>query len=198
MLRELAAMRRPTVALPLAEILRATGLRSGQGLALVVGDLVRGPDGSPGLHVPAGKSRREQEEDRVVPIAPVLAPLLAALAAEAEAEGRTHLVPFHGSVAGGRRTSVARTFRGAWEAATARGEARRDVWDPPKRGQARPVHALRAGLQAELLRAGVAEAVVKALVGHAGGLAGGHYVSVEDRWAAMRAAVATIPPIWWG
>lgn len=171
-------------AVPATVIGRCTGLRIGQVLSLTVGDVDL--DGGT-LAVRVGKSRAERRGRRV-PIAPALAPYLAGLV-----DGR----PATANVVGytGKPDKVLHT---AWGVASSLGAVPRDVWAPGDRAVARPTHALRAAFQSHLVRNGASDATIDALVGHAGGVRGGHYVGIgpdDARWPAMVAAVGTIPEL---
>jgi integrase len=208
-IRRVAAMPRTgNVALPVVVIARWTGLRVAQIMAIRVVDV-----DLPGraLVVSKGKGRRETAERRRIPITTELRDWLAPYVARAQDEGRDLLFLRRSDAArkrsgeprSGKVSNPDRTVRRAWEAATAAGEARREVWDPAvwdpeSRRQSRPDHAFRAALQAALVVVGVRDEVIDALVGHVGGVRARHYVLMEDaRATAMRAAVDLLPPIDW-
>lgn len=195
LIRQLVALgpKAQHVALPVAVIGRYTGLRAGQILAIELRDLdlVAGT-----LRVRTGKSAAERQAQRLIPLAGELIPFVERLVAEAEAAGRELLLHRRADKASARPCPPDRTFRRAWEAATAAGEARREVWSPSSRDQGRPIHCLRAALQSELVQLGVAESTIDAIVGH-GGLRSRHYVAQADRLDAMAAAVGLLPSIDW-
>ncbi len=66
-------------------------------------------------------------------------------------------------------------LRRAWEESG----ARRGVWAPEGRGNARPDHAFRAGFQSALKRAGADDEAVAFLVGHALPGTRANYVAAE-------------------
>lgn len=166
-----------------AVIMRYTGLRVDQAKSILREDV----DLSKGkLLVRKGKSRQEQAEMRVIPLSRHLLaePLFVAATAE---EGTGLLV---------RTRSPATVVRNAWQDATEHDGVPEYVWRPVNRENARPDHAFRAALQAQLMRAKVAPDVIDFLVGHAGGLRGTHYGRDMDHEA--REAVDGLPPIDWG
>jgi integrase len=194
-LRRLDDLHHSTIALPATVIARCTGLRIGQILEIRAEDLnLRART----LTVTAGKSQREKAERRTIPIAPVLAEYLMPWVARREDDPTAFLLTRRSDLTRGKGRKPDGTLKRVWEDATKAGEVREAVWKPPGRGSARPDHAFRAAFQAYLVRKGVRDEVIDALVGHAGGLRERHYVnSLEERWDAMVEAVALIPPIAW-
>lgn len=165
-------------------IMRYTGLRLRQVTGLRRDDLDLG---ARTLLVRTGKSKQEQAEMRVVPLARHLLnePLFLAAVAAAAPEGR--LV----------KCSNPRTVvRAAWTEASERDGVPRHVWAPPNRINGRPDHGFRAAFQAHLTAARVSADVVDFLVGHRGDLRGTHYG--RDLIEEARAAVDALPPIDWG
>jgi len=191
-LRELAGDGRRSVSLRLCTVARFTGLRAAQILRLRRQDLDLDRRV---LVVTTGKSRRERATQRVVPVSDhLLSELQPILGRPPDAPLICH-----------PRTSVKRarvhiptaTVREAWERATARRQARREVWDPPSRGHARPIHAFRAGFQAALRTRGASEGTVRRLVGHRDTTAARHYVDDASVMDELRDAMALLPPIDW-
>lgn len=133
--------------------------------------------------VRGGKSRREKASIRRVPITEAFV---------------NDIGPYLSKqIKGPGASTPSERFRRAWEIATEDGKVRREVWAPRNRTNSRPDHAFRAGFQAHLVRAGVRDEVISALVGHAPGIRGRHYVGLDSMADAMRAAVELIPPISW-
>lgn len=174
-----------------AVVMRFTGLRASQVMALRCKDvnLARRE-----LRVTTGKSRREQAEQRVVPISTHLVAELSAWVGSQDGEA---------PLVRRRRTGRAwginlpmDTLSMAWEKVTLAGEARREVWEPPNRDQARPEHAFRAGFQAFLDGQGVRDSVIDFLVGHSPkSVRGRHYA--PPTMEQLRLAVELLPPIAW-
>lgn len=154
----------------LATLLRFTGLRVSQALALVWADfdLERGE-----LHVrpELGKSAQEMT-GRVVPISPHL---VAILAGWGRREG------FVVQCSRSARLARPRDLERAWARAEVRKDARRQ-----------PHHAFRKGFVSELKRLGADNDAVEVLVGHSLGLRG---VYTDSDAIPLRAAVALIPPL---
>lgn len=176
-----------------AIVMRYTGLRISQALAIARADL---DVDALTLTVRTGKTRRERAAQRVVPVsrhmladlAPYLGPedgLLIRRRSDLRAEPSRNHHP-RGSLTA------------AWDAATKAGEARREVWAPATREIARPDHAFRAALQGHLVEAGVRDEVIDALVGHAGkSTRSRHYAGPAALFAAMREAVDALPAVDW-
>ncbi len=171
---------------------RFTGLRASQILSLNRGDL----DAERALlTVTVGKSRREQAERRTIPVS---RHLVTELADVLDREPDQPLV---------RRASTTRepvrvhqtvaTVKRGWEAVTEAGLARREVWAPPNRSQARPQHALRSAFQAALRNERAPEWVINRLVGHAGSTRDQHYVDDASVENVLREWVDRLPPIDW-
>ena len=81
-----------------------------------------------------------------------------------------------------------------WELAVEDGVARVTVAKPPNRQKASPTHCFRSGFMACLAEAGVSDAVLDHLVGHAPGtVRGKHYASPS--LGSPHRAVALIPPL---
>lgn len=196
MLRELA--KRPKVrnlALPAAIIARCTGLRISQVLGIGTDDVDLEKRT---IVVRIGKTEGEKVAPRTIPYAEALHPHLVAQVARAKKSGTMWPRRKDAEVEDSQR-GPDRTLSKCWEACTARGEVRREVWDPPDREISRPDHALRAAVQGVLTERGVRKDVVDVMVGH--GL-----VSVRDRhyvdpaiahFDAMCEGVKFIPPIDW-
>lgn len=174
-------------------IMRYTGLRISQVLAIRREDL---DVSTLSLTVTTGKSRRERTQQRVIPVSQAMLDDLAPyMGGEGEGLIRRRK-DLRAPTNRGHHPSG--TIRRAWEAATAAGEARREVWDPPNRKIARPEHAFRAALQGHLEGKGWREEVIDALVGHAGrSTRRRHYASGAALMGAMREAVDNLPPIDW-
>lgn len=173
-----------------AVVMRYTGLRAGQVLAIQAGDV---DFATSTLRVRIGKSRREQAAQRAVPLSPHLVAHLRSWLASSSAED---LVVPRRKAKSGSRYVPSPTLRAAWEAATEAGEARREVWCPPTRKQARPDHAFRAAFQAFMESKGVREAVIDHLVGHAPqSVRGKHYAPATE--AQLEEAVRLLPAIDW-
>ncbi len=184
---------RAEIARRLGIVLRFTGLRLGQALALRRADIdLNGAT----MTVRTGKSRLEEAECRTVPVS---RSLIAEMRSWAEplAADCPLIEPRLGSASVQACTKAYR-FRAAWESAVAAGEARDAVWNPTNRKQARPEHAFRAAFQAHLRIAGVAEPVIDALVGHHSSTTRArHYAGIDTLTAQMRAAVDAMPEIDW-
>jgi integrase len=180
----------PEVAHILA-MMRATGLRIGQVLGALAGDL---DIDRATLRVRVGKSRREKAAQRTVPVSrDLLATLGPRLAACAPAD---LLFPSPGDPAR-PRVSPAALVRRLWETSTEAGTARRETWAPERR-RSRPDHAFRAGFLSGLARQGVELEVREALAGHAASTTQGrHYAGADALMEPMRAAVDAMPPIDW-
>lgn len=151
---------------------RCTGLRVSQALRLEWADVdldARRLTVRPEL----GKSRQERR-GRVVPLAPVLADELAGWGVR---EGRI--------VQGAPRANPHIRVRAAW---------RRSGVDPAVWAK-RPTHSLRRCFVTQLTGAGVRQLVIRALVGHAGGVTEAAYLDPAALWDEMVAAVATVPPV---
>jgi len=151
----------------LAILMRCTGLRVWQAKRLRWDDvdlerreiIIRGE---------LGKSRQERA-GRIVPMAPVLATLLAGWGVR------------EGLVAGVSADQYP-AIRRAWTAAGVRD----GIW------RQRPHHAFRKGFVSELRRAGASSDAVEYLVGHSLGLVG---VYTDPRALGLDAAVALVPPL---
>lgn len=193
-IRRLAAMPHTTTSLPAAVISRCTGLRVTQALSIRAQDvnLDRGT-----LRVTTGKSRREKL-GRTVPVAPVLVDFLVPYVERWRDQSGHTLVSYRSDATSWRPRRPSDTLRRVWEAATAAKEVRPEVWAPESHEKARPTHAFRAAFQTFLVDQGVRDEIIDALVGHGGSLRSSHYVNEKARMAAMREAVALIPPIDWG
>lgn len=189
-IRRLKALPRSQVSLPVTVIARCTGLRVAQVLALTVGDVNLS---ACTLAVRTGKSRLEKL-GRVVPIVDHLRDWLVPFVANRPAEDQ---LIRRRSDAGDRAAGATNALARVWTAATGAGEVRSEAWAPEGRVYRRPDHAFRAAFQHHLVTAGIRDEVIDALVGHSRGIRARHYVSDDARWEAMKAAVATIPPITW-
>ena len=182
LVREARRCKHPSCAGDLLEVMRATGLRISQVMALRVGN-VEGLDGDdPRLQVRTGKSAREKR-GRVVPIAPSVVPLLRRRCA-----GRSAHAPVLPSRPG------AATLRAVVGRCVARGEVREAVIRPEGRRNERTSHSMRAGLQRHLRRAGVEDRVIDLLVGHKGATVRDRHYDRAD-WGELVAAVARVPPV---
>lgn len=183
---------RPLDALRLAVIMRYTGLRIEQAAVIHRKDI----DLAAGtLLVRKGKTRQEQAGSRKVPVSPHLLRDLGAWLTTAQ---NGPLFPDEADPSLPIRSyrNQTRYVTDAWKAASAAGEARQSVWNPPSRRKARPDHAFRAAIQAELENLGFSDAVVDRLVGHApSGTRRKHYAKASER--AVNAAVQQIAPIDW-
>ena len=195
-LRQLMNRRHAYVALSAAIVMRWTGLRVAQTRALRWTDLdVEALTLT--LPAAAGKSRREKSSARSIPISKgMLSDLERACAAPLR--DPVWVVPRANTRVCGAKTGSQpnNTIREAWRSATALGEVRRDVWDPPSRAVARPNHAFRAAIQAFWDNARVREAAIDVLVGHAPATTRRrHYAPIEPE--DLRAAVDLLPPVNW-
>lgn len=172
------------VALPVAVVMRSTGLRVSQVGGILVGDVNLA---ACTLFVRTGKSQREKADPRTLPIPAHLAEYLRDRVVGRSTSER--LIPI------GRSPDP--TLSRAWRLTTAAGLTRLEVWKPPGRVNARPDHAFRAAYQAHLVTNGVRDEIVDRLVGYPSDTRASHYVGEEARWEAMRAAVDLIPDIEW-
>lgn len=174
----------------MAIVQRFTGLRLFQAAGLLLEDCDRA-GGT--LLVRRGKSQREAALMRRVAVSPHLwVALEDVLAARTSGplfpeEGRPNapMVSYR---------NTTRYVMRAWEQAVEEGAARATVARPPNRAKASPTHCFRAGFMANLAEAGVNDAVLDHLVGHApGSVRGKHYASPSLEM--QRRAVAVIPPL---
>lgn len=193
-LREAGRRRSPELQ-DVLTVLRFTGLREGQAMALLVQDIELAPE--PRLWIDTGKGRSEKR-GRWVPLSPHLATMFARLVAGKEPGDLVFRC--------GSRKDLAipsSTMRALLEACEKRGELRKDVWRPKTRDNSRTTHMYRAGLQAfwEYPLRGkrpVSRKAIDALVGHA--RAG---ESVRDLhyapalWEEMKRAVEMLPGVEW-
>lgn len=174
-----------------AVVMRFTGLRISQALGVRCRDVDLA---AATMRVRVGKSRREKARRRLVPISPHLVAIV-----EPWMEGRdpdAELVRRRRDMrsATGEQHLPTKTFTDAWEAATAAGSARREVWAPENRRQARPEHAFRAAFVRALTANGVRDPVIDFLVGHQpSGVRGRHYA--EPEMPELVQAVAGLPPL---
>ncbi len=181
LVREARRRGKGSLAGPLLEIMRGTGLRISQVCALRVRDLDWQAEDGVSLTVRKGKSASERP--RVVPVAPTLLPLLRGLCA-----GKRP----HERIVDKRPGNS--TLRSIKDRCIARGEVRPEVFRPEGRRNDRISHYMRAGLQRHLRRRRVEDRVIDLLVGHQG-------ASVRDRhydrgdWEELVAAVAQLPPV---
>lgn len=193
-LREAGRRRSPELQ-DVLTVLRFTGLREGQGMAILVQDIELTPE--PRLWIDTGKGRSERR-GRWVPLSPHLAALFTRLIV-GKAPG--DLVFRCGSRKD--RTVPSSTMKALLQACEARGELRKDVWRPKTRDNYRTTHMYRAGLQAfwerpSLAVERVSQKAIDALVGHTH--AG---ESVRDLhyspalWEEMKRAVELLPPVDW-
>lgn len=176
-----------------AVLMRATGLRIEQV------SCIRGADIDPvenTLVIAKGKSRREKALMRTVAIPAWLVPTLRALGAwragfliqHMDRYGGVHDAPMPSP------RNLAQHFKSAWERAAKDGAARPGIWAPGNRVKASTTHALRAVYQATLEEAGVRDAVIDWLVGHAGRSTRATSYT-KPSLEAMRAAVEKVPPV---
>ena len=121
-----------------------------------------------------GKSKQERR-GRVVPISPHL---VAEMAGWGVRDG--YLVETRGE----KRRIDNETLHRIWKATGAPAE----VWR-------QPLHAFRKAFVSRLVEAGVAEHVIKCLVGHARGTTGDVYTEAAAMMPMMRSAVALIPAV---
>lgn len=154
-------------------VMRFTGLRKMQVMRLRWADVDRA-HALLTIRPELGKSRKERR-GRVVPIAPHLMNTMAGWNTGSgfviEKPGRT-------------RRPDNETLRRFWIRAGMPAETLRQ-----------PCHAMRKALVSELTRRGVADRVIKALIGHTQGTTGDVYRDPVSLMPAMRAAVALMPPI---
>lgn len=191
MLRALDRRGQHPETLAFAIVCRYLGWRAGQVAELRLEDVDLG---RMQVTIPTGKSRREKEERRVVPLSvrlleePGIRALLTRSSSGPVFRGRGH--------EGVRQWLPDRAFAVAWEYATETEGVPREVWDPPQRRHARPTHALRAAVRSHWLEAGAPREVVDYLVGQAP-------TSVGDRHygrplvEVARTHVDNIPPVEW-
>lgn len=178
----------------LGVVLRFTGLRVSQVLALRRGDIDLEHRT---LVVTVGKSRMEEAERRTIPLS---APFVAEISPWAAGRRAGDLLFPRFGVAGDPRRASAKadSLKAAWVAATAAGEAREIVWKPVTRKISRPEHAFRAAFQAHLRKKSVAEEVIDALVGHHGrSVRARHYAGSDSLWERMQEAMDHLPPVDW-
>jgi integrase len=192
MIRWLAQDGRRNVSKRVAIVGRHTGLRISQILALQRVDL---DVESAILTVRTGKTKRERAEPRLMPVS---RHMIDDLADVLERHSTAPLVRcVSTTLEPARLHHPTATVTKAWEAVTAAGLARREVWDPPNRRQARPQHAFRAGYQAALRNLGAPEWVIDRLVGHKGSTRDAHYVDDSSVMDVLRQWVDQLPPIDW-
>ena len=161
-------------------VLRCTGLRVSQGIALDWSDVDLE---ARTLMVRTGKSRQEGA-GRVVPLAPVLA---REMAGWGRREGRVcggSRVNSIGQITGGARHAIGRR----WPRVELTREVREAV-------DAQPFHSIRRAFVSGLRAAGVDDEVRGALVGHAVGLTSDTYTTTSALWPAMVDAVAKVPEV---
>ncbi|MFZ5479212.1 MAG: hypothetical protein ACOZNI_20780 [Myxococcota bacterium] len=191
-LREAGRRRSPELK-DVLTVLRFTGLREGQGMAIRVKDVELQPE--PRLWVDTGKSRAEKR-GRWVPISPHLAAVFARLVTGKAPEDLIF-------ACGNRkdRTIPSSTMKALLEACEERGEIRADVWRPKSRDNFRTTHMYRAGLQAFWERPPrgkrpISRKAIDALVGHAHAgetVRDLHYSPAI--WEEMRRAVGMVPEV---
>lgn len=173
-----------------AIVMRYTGLRISQALALTRADL---DAEALTIRVRTGKSRREKADQRVIPVS---RHMLAELAPYMGTSDKLIRRRRDLRAADNRNHHPSAPLSAAWDAATKAGQARLEVWKPSTRAIARPDHAFRAALQAHLVAAGVREAVIDRIVGHAPATTRGrHYV--PPTFEELREAVEALPAIDW-
>lgn len=119
---------------------------------------------------------------------PIAPPLVGHLRTWAADPGETLV----GNV-GKAHTALGRKARQAWEELTESGVVRREVWDPPGRHQARPVHAFRSAWKSGLASAGVPHELRQAMIGGDRGVDGRAYVS--ESALPLREAIANVPAL---
>ena len=176
-----------------AVLMRATGLRIEQ-----VANL-RGADfdvAENTLVIAKGKSRREKAMMRTVAVPTWLVPTLKALGAWRDGQLIQHMDRYGGiydEVMPSPR-NLAIHFKSAWARAVKDGVARPGIWKPGNRVKASTTHTLRAVYQATLEEAGVRDAVIDWLVGHAGRSTRATSYT-KPSLEAMRAAVEKVPPV---
>ncbi|MEB3326790.1 MAG: hypothetical protein VKI39_03680 [Synechococcus sp.] len=90
--------------------------------------------------------------------------------------------------------NLATHFRRAWERAEKEEVVRAGIWEPGNQKKASTTHALRVVYQATLEEAGVRDAVIDWLVGHAGRSTRATSYT-KPSLEAMRAAVEKVPPV---
>ena len=175
-----------------ATFLRFTGLRISQVLAIRRRDLdLQGRT----LVVTLGKSQYEDAERRTIPLSRHL--VLEVRDWVERLEDDALLFGRRGAPDKPAARKVDPLLR-AWRAATAAGETREAVWNPPNRKITRPEHAFRAGFQAFLRGKRVDEEVIDAIVGHRGrSVRSRHYAGAESLWERMVEAMDELPPIAW-
>lgn len=161
----------------LAVVLRCTGLRLEQAMALRWEDLDRATGV---LHVTSGKSVREKR-GRYVPVARVLLRELNRWRVEGANDSQWIVTCPHA-----HRLPRARDMARLWRLPTRAGHVRRDAWE------GRPHHAFRAGFMAGLKMAGADDEAVEFLVGHSRGVRA-HYV--DGTALPLRAAVDLVPEL---
>lgn len=168
------------------ELQRATGLRQFQVLALLVEDVLGLDTPVPRLRVRRGKSEQE-DQGRIVPLAPVLVPTLRALV-----QGQ----PPGGLLLRRRSRFNVGTLVALLEEVEGAGELRPQVWRSESRGNRRTTHLWRAGHQRMLRRAGVEDRVINVLVGHVGKTTRDRSYDDAD-WSELVDAVRLIPAVDW-
>lgn len=184
------------VAKGIAVVMRYTGLRVAQALALRRSDW--NPTAST-ITIRTGKSAREKASPRTIPVPRSFALDVAPWLGD-EPTGPLVMRDESGrrvtTGSGGGRLRIDATLTAAWQRATDAGEVRPEVWKPSNRDAARPNHAFRSAYQSALVRTRIAPDVISALVGHAT-LRERHYAGPEELMDAMREAVDNLPPIDW-
>jgi hypothetical protein len=191
-LRHLAVRRVRRDSVAVAVVMRYTGLRISQVVAIHREDLDLA---SGSLLVRKGKTRAENADRRIVPLSRHLLaePLFRAAVERAKPGGPVF------------RTQGSQVIDEAWEAATAAGEVPLYTWAPPNRTNRRVNHAFRAVLIAYLRDRHVASDVIGLLVGHVRGnrdrqdpgekVEATHYGRTLDDEA--REVVDTLDPVDW-
>lgn len=195
-----ACLRRIRLPMPrrVATIMRYTGLRIEQAAMIHREDVdLAGAT----LLIRKGKTRREQALMRRVPVAPGLiadlgcwlatlpeGPIFPDLKARDDAGNPLPMVSYR---------NLTRYVTEAWEAATQAGEARRETWQPPSRLKARPDHVFRGAFMAALQEAGIGDAVIDHLVGHAAKTTRAQAYTAPSS-SALKRAVEVIPAVDWG
>lgn len=176
-----------------AVLMRATGLRIEQ-VSCIRGVGIDPVENT--LVIAKGKSRREKALMRTVALPAWLVPTLEALGAWREGFLIQHMDRYGGVYDAPMPSprNLAAHFKTAWERAAKDGAARPGIWAPGNRVKASTTHVLRAVYQATLEEAGVRDAVIDWLVGHAGRTTRATSYT-KPSMEAMRAAVEKVPSV---
>lgn len=171
-----------------ALVLRYTGIRASQVVGLRWDDV----DLDAGiLRIRAGRAGAKLSRGRAVPLHPHLQEAMPAWTRETDRSGL--IWPARDGTV--RRPETLRDgLARAWKLA----KVPRERWTDPESGRAKPTHAIRRCVRAELIRAGVEEALALYLIGHSQGVTAAAYVPEADPesspyWPRLVEAVDLMP-----